>query len=128
MVVGRMLYSPSDITGNSSAMPPACDHAPLHGVADAAEVGVAVGQLAPRAADADDRAAVERVLAEALGAEGGAPQPAVQLGRVQPLAGTKRLAAHSWGPSDGSLAGGAAAARIWSSIQRFSPSMERGAT
>ena len=77
MVVGRMLYSPSDITGNSSAMPPACDHAPLHGLADAAEVGVAVGQLAPRVADADDRAAIKRMLAEALGPECGTPQPAV---------------------------------------------------
>ena len=52
-------------------------HAALHGLADGAEVGVAVGQLAPGAAYADDRAAVEGVLAEALGAEGGAPQPAV---------------------------------------------------
>ena len=104
-------------------------HAALHRFPDGAEMGVAVGQLAPRAANADDRAAVERVLAEALGAEGGAPQPAVELRRVEPLAGAERRTAHSCGPSGGSPAGGgAAAARICSSIQRFSASMERGAT
>lgn len=65
--------------------------AALDSLGELPQVGVAVGQLAPRVADADDGLALVRWLAVALGLERRFAQPSVKLGRVQPLSTAIRL-------------------------------------
>ena len=55
IVVGDIVVSPSEMTGNSSGKPPACQTPRLTASATSCRWIVAVIQFAPRVADADDR-------------------------------------------------------------------------
>ena len=74
-------------------------HAPPHGRREPAEVEVAVDELRPRVADADDRATADRGAGEALGAQGGAMDEAAHAGRVEPAGASQRgrVTGRFWG-------------------------------
>ena len=74
MVVGCMNISPSEMVGNSSGNPPAAHTPRFTASATLRRWSVAVVQLAPGIADADDRLVLEDVGGEAFGAQPGAPR------------------------------------------------------
>ena len=66
IAVGRSIVSPSDITGNSSGNPPACQTPALDRLGEPAQVRVARRQLGPGVADPDHRPPVEHLVREPL--------------------------------------------------------------
>ena len=86
MVVGRMNISPSEMVGNSSGNPPAAHTPRFTASATSRRCEVAVVQLAPGVADADDRLVLEDVGVEAFRADVGAASEIVVLGAAEPFA------------------------------------------
>ncbi len=72
--------------GKLEREPPGLPDAALHRFRHLPQVRVTMRELAPRIADADNRASLVGGFAKAFSFKGRAPEPAIQLGGIKPIA------------------------------------------
>ena len=91
MAVGRILVSPSDITGNSSGKAAGLVHAALDPVRNHPEVSVARRQLGPRVTDSDHRPAIKQVGRKSLVLHPRTMNESISILEAEPMGGAQRL-------------------------------------